>query len=162
VCSGRPIDRLFDDERGLVDYVASLRSDLLFFTSGTLLQNPTTGDDDSPPGPGNPPLIVSRAYRCLPTYPEPCARPSPRRNSFWRRPRAKTEGSAPERPGAAVEPRQLRPVGVPEANAARIFRADQTYFVLNGASTTNRVVTHSCVAAGDVVLADRNCYKSVS
>jgi len=49
-----------------------------------------------------------------------------------------------------------------EANAARVFGADQTYFVLNGTSTSNRIVAHSCVVAGDLVLADRNCHKSVN
>jgi len=49
-----------------------------------------------------------------------------------------------------------------EANAARVFGANQTYFVLNGTSTSNRIVAHSCVVAGDVVLADRNCHKSVN
>ena len=49
-----------------------------------------------------------------------------------------------------------------EANAARVFGAEQTYFVLNGTSTSNRIVAHSCVVAGDPVLADRNCHKSVN
>jgi arginine decarboxylase len=49
-----------------------------------------------------------------------------------------------------------------EANAARVFGASQTYFVLNGTSTSNRIVAHSCVAAGDLVVADRNCHKSVN
>jgi arginine decarboxylase len=48
-----------------------------------------------------------------------------------------------------------------ERNAARVFGAGQTYFVLNGTSTSNRIVAHSCVTAGDVVLADRNCHKSM-
>jgi len=49
-----------------------------------------------------------------------------------------------------------------EKNAARVFGADATYFVLNGTSTSNQIVAHSCVVAGDVVLADRNCHKSVN
>jgi arginine decarboxylase len=49
-----------------------------------------------------------------------------------------------------------------EKNAARIFGADATYFVLNGTSTANQIVAHACVVAGDVVLADRNCHKSVN
>jgi arginine decarboxylase len=53
-------------------------------------------------------------------------------------------------------------VGVAERNAARIFGATTTYFVLNGTSTANQIVAHSCVIAGDVVLADRNCHKSVN
>ena len=49
-----------------------------------------------------------------------------------------------------------------EKNAARVFGADATYFVLNGTSTSNQIVAHACVVAGDVVLADRNCHKSVN
>jgi arginine decarboxylase len=54
------------------------------------------------------------------------------------------------------------PMGIAEKNAARVFGADQTYFVLNGTSTSNEIVVHSCVTAGDVVLADRNCHKSIN
>jgi arginine decarboxylase len=54
------------------------------------------------------------------------------------------------------------PAGAAEANAARIFGADLTFFVLNGTSTANQIVGHSCVVAGDVVLADRNCHKSIN
>ena len=53
-------------------------------------------------------------------------------------------------------------VGEAERNAARVFGADATYFVLNGTSTSNQIVAHACVVAGDVVLADRNCHKSVN
>jgi arginine decarboxylase len=53
-------------------------------------------------------------------------------------------------------------VGLAEKKAARIFGADATYFVLNGTSTSNQIVAHACVVAGDVVLADRNCHKSVN
>ena len=44
-------------------------------------------------------------------------------------------------------------------HAARIFGADRTYFVLNGTSTSNKVVTGA--AAGDLVLFDRNNHKSL-
>jgi len=53
------------------------------------------------------------------------------------------------------------PVGEAEAEAARIFGADRTLFVTNGTSTANKIVFHSCVRPGDVVLVDRNCHKSV-
>jgi arginine decarboxylase len=53
-------------------------------------------------------------------------------------------------------------VGAAERNAARVFGADASYFVLNGTSTANQIVAHSCVVSGDVVLADRNCHKSLS
>jgi arginine decarboxylase len=49
-----------------------------------------------------------------------------------------------------------------ERNAARIFGADTTFFVLNGTSTANQIVAHSAIVAGDVVLADRNCHKSLN
>jgi arginine decarboxylase len=53
-------------------------------------------------------------------------------------------------------------VGDAERNAARVFGADQTYFVLNGTSTSNQIVAHSCVTAGDFILVDRNCHKSLN
>jgi arginine decarboxylase len=49
-----------------------------------------------------------------------------------------------------------------EDNAARIFGADQTFYVLNGTSTANQIVGHSCITQGDVVLVDRNCHKSMN
>ena len=49
-----------------------------------------------------------------------------------------------------------------ERNAARIFGAETTFFVLNGTSTANQIVAHSAIVAGDVVLADRNCHKSMN
>ncbi|MCL7109293.1 DegT/DnrJ/EryC1/StrS family aminotransferase, partial [Escherichia coli] len=48
-----------------------------------------------------------------------------------------------------------------ELNAARIFHADHCFFVTNGTSTSNKVVWHANVAAGDVVVVDRNCHKSI-
>src|SRR6516165_5131759 len=54
------------------------------------------------------------------------------------------------------------PAGAAEANAARIFGADMTFFVLNGTSPATPIVGHSCIVAGDVVLADRNCHKSIN
>lgn len=53
------------------------------------------------------------------------------------------------------------PVAASERNAARIFNADHLFFVTNGTSTSNKIVWHSCVAAGDIVLVDRNCHKSI-
>ena len=52
------------------------------------------------------------------------------------------------------------PVAESELNAARIFHADHCFFVTNGTSTSNKVVWHANVAAGDVVV-DRNCHKSI-
>lgn len=53
------------------------------------------------------------------------------------------------------------PVAASEQNAARIFGADHLFFVTNGTSTSNKVVWHSTVAAGDIVVVDRNCHKSI-
>ena len=53
------------------------------------------------------------------------------------------------------------PVAASERNAARIFHADHLFFVTNGTSTSNKMVWHSTVAPGDVVVVDRNCHKSV-
>ncbi len=53
------------------------------------------------------------------------------------------------------------PVAAAERNAARIFHADHLFFVTNGTSTSNKIVWHSTVAPGDVVVVDRNCHKSI-
>lgn len=53
------------------------------------------------------------------------------------------------------------PVADSERNAARIFQADHLFFVTNGTSTSNKIVWHSTVAAGDIVVVDRNCHKSI-
>ncbi|MET1083969.1 MAG: arginine/lysine/ornithine decarboxylase [Burkholderiales bacterium] len=53
------------------------------------------------------------------------------------------------------------PVAASERNAARIFGVDHLFFVTNGTSTSNKIVWHSTVAPGDVVVVDRNCHKSV-
>ncbi len=57
----------------------------------------------------------------------------------------------------------LDPVGpMKEAQrlAARAFGARQTFFVTNGTSTANKIVTQSLIAPYDVVMLDRNCHKS--
>ncbi|TWU26333.1 Biodegradative arginine decarboxylase [Novipirellula galeiformis] len=53
------------------------------------------------------------------------------------------------------------PVAASEHNAARIFNADHCFFVTNGTSTSNKMVWHSTVASGDIVVVDRNCHKSI-
>ncbi|MFV0126708.1 Orn/Lys/Arg decarboxylase N-terminal domain-containing protein [Streptomyces sp. HMX112] len=53
------------------------------------------------------------------------------------------------------------PIGEAERNAARVFGADRTYFVLHGNSTADRMVGHYCVTADEIALVDRNCHKSV-
>ncbi len=52
------------------------------------------------------------------------------------------------------------PVGEAERYAAKVFGADQTYFVTNGTSTANKIVFFGRVTKDDVVLVDRNCHKS--
>lgn len=44
--------------------------------------------------------------------------------------------------------------------AAKAFNADKTYFVLNGTSAANKVVTNALLTRGDLVLFDRNNHKS--
>ncbi|HEX7811661.1 MAG TPA: ornithine decarboxylase [Burkholderiales bacterium] len=48
-----------------------------------------------------------------------------------------------------------------QKHAARVFGADRTYFVLNGTSSSNKVVTGSVLRQGDLVLFDRNNHKSM-
>lgn len=48
-----------------------------------------------------------------------------------------------------------------QKHAARVYNADKTYFVLNGTSTSNKVVLNAVLAPGDIVLFDRNNHKSV-
>ncbi len=47
-----------------------------------------------------------------------------------------------------------------QKEAATIFGAEKTYFVLNGTSTSNKIVLTSLVAEGDLVLFDRNNHKA--
>lgn len=53
------------------------------------------------------------------------------------------------------------PAGEAEKEAAKVFKADHTFFVLNGTSTSNKMVWQGVVTSGDAVLADRNCHKSI-
>ena len=48
-----------------------------------------------------------------------------------------------------------------EMNAARVYNADKTYFVMNGTSTANTITVNALVVPGDLVLFDRNNHKSV-
>lgn len=48
-----------------------------------------------------------------------------------------------------------------QQHAAQVFGADRTYFVLNGTSTSNKVVTGAVLRRGDLVLFDRNNHKSI-
>lgn len=48
-----------------------------------------------------------------------------------------------------------------QKRAAQIYNADKTYFVLNGTSSSNKVVLNALLTPGDLVLFDRNNHKSV-
>ncbi|MCG3202218.1 MAG: Constitutive ornithine decarboxylase [Gammaproteobacteria bacterium] len=48
-----------------------------------------------------------------------------------------------------------------QRHAAQVFGADRTYFVLNGTSTSNKVVANAVLRRGDLVLFDRNNHKSL-
>ncbi|MEI6559678.1 MAG: Orn/Lys/Arg decarboxylase N-terminal domain-containing protein [Rhodospirillaceae bacterium] len=47
-----------------------------------------------------------------------------------------------------------------QKEAAQIFGAERTYFVLNGTSASNKIVLAALVADGDLVLFDRNNHKA--
>jgi len=55
----------------------------------------------------------------------------------------------------------IGPPAESERNAARIFGADWTFYVLNGSSTSNQIVGHAVTAWDDMVLVDLNCHKSI-
>ena len=47
-----------------------------------------------------------------------------------------------------------------QKEAAQIFGAEKTYFVLNGTSSSNKIVLGNLIADGDLVLFDRNNHKA--
>lgn len=47
-----------------------------------------------------------------------------------------------------------------QQHAAKVFNADKTYFVLNGTSSSNKVVLNALLTPRDLVLFDRNNHKS--
>ena len=47
-----------------------------------------------------------------------------------------------------------------QKEAAKIFGAEKTYFVLNGTSASNKIVLSALIAEGDLVLFDRNNHKA--
>jgi len=52
-------------------------------------------------------------------------------------------------------------IGEGERFAAKVFGADQTYFVTNGTSTANKIIFMACAVEDDTVIIDRNCHKSL-
>ncbi len=55
----------------------------------------------------------------------------------------------------------IGPPAESERNAARIFGADWTFYVLSGSSTSNQIVGHGVIGHNDIVLVDANCHKSI-
>jgi arginine decarboxylase len=55
----------------------------------------------------------------------------------------------------------IGPPAESERNAARIFGADWTFYVLSGSSTSNQIVGHGVIGNNDIVLVDANCHKSI-
>jgi len=53
-------------------------------------------------------------------------------------------------------------VGDAEKNSARVFGADQTYYVLNGTSNVNQIIWRSQLVMDDIAFVDRNCHKSLN
>lgn len=53
------------------------------------------------------------------------------------------------------------PSGAAERHSAKVFGADQTYYVLNGTSTVNQIIWRSQVFKENA-LVDRNCHKSLN
>lgn len=49
-----------------------------------------------------------------------------------------------------------------QQHAAQVYNADKTYFVLNGTSTSNKVVMNALLSPGDLILYDRNNHKSIN
>jgi len=54
------------------------------------------------------------------------------------------------------------PAYAAQKHAAHVFNADKTYFVLNGTSTSNKIVMNALLTPGDLVLYDRNNHKSIN
>ena len=52
------------------------------------------------------------------------------------------------------------PAAIAQQEAAKIFGAERTYFVLNGTSASNKIALGAILAQGDLVLFDRNNHKS--
>ena len=52
------------------------------------------------------------------------------------------------------------PIKESQRNVSRAFGARQSYFVTNGTSTANKIVTQALVRPGDLVLLSHDCHKS--
>lgn len=54
------------------------------------------------------------------------------------------------------------PVKKAEANAARLFGAERTFYGVSGSSGSNRVVAQGAIGANEIAVVDRNCHKSLN
>jgi arginine decarboxylase len=72
--------------------------------------------------------------------------------------RADISSSVPEL-GSVLEHEGV--VAEAEVEAARVFGAERTWFVTNGTTMSNQIVFRATVRAGDIVVLDRNCHKSI-
>lgn len=54
------------------------------------------------------------------------------------------------------------PIKQAQDKAAQCFGAHRTYFVTNGTSTSNKIVTQSVLKPGDIALISSDCHKSIS
>jgi len=52
-------------------------------------------------------------------------------------------------------------IGRAQQSAATTFEVNQTYFVTNGSSTSNKIILQTLLRRNDKVIIDRNCHKSV-
>ena len=52
--------------------------------------------------------------------------------------------------------------GDAEKNSAKVFGADQSYYVLNGTSNANQIIWRSQLVRDDIAFVDRNCHKSLN
>ena len=53
------------------------------------------------------------------------------------------------------------PACAAQQHAAQVYNADKSYFVLNGTSSSNKVVLNALLTPGDIILYDRNNHKSI-
>ncbi|MFC2149595.1 Orn/Lys/Arg decarboxylase N-terminal domain-containing protein [Candidatus Auribacterota bacterium] len=53
-------------------------------------------------------------------------------------------------------------VGEAERNSAKVFGANQSYYVLNGTSNANQIIWRSQLVRDDIAFVDRNCHKSLN
>jgi arginine/lysine/ornithine decarboxylase len=63
--------------------------------------------------------------------------------------------------GDLSEPDQDSPLRDSQIRSASIFGAEETFYITNGTSTSNKALLMTLLQPGEVVLLDRNCHKSV-